>query len=156
MEEKTSRNAAVLPKKRYDRRGGGISGGGWRWRGWRVSYSIYLRALWVCLWRSLGLTERSWGGAVFGCLDARWECCPSLFNVPRPFSLMQSLPSGLFALSTLQEGLDLQSTSPHLLGFVLGLSVFHPSFILFILPPSLHFKQLTPIFFINSSFCTSQ
>lgn len=66
--------------------------------GKKGGYSIYLQALGVCLWRSLGLSERSWGGAVFGCLDARWECCLSLFDVPGPFSLMPSLPSGLFAL----------------------------------------------------------
>lgn len=75
--------------------------------------------------------ELSWGGAVFGWLDARWECCPSLFDVPGPFSLMPSLPSGLFALSTPQKGLDLQSTSLHLLGFVL-LSVCLSSFPFFL------------------------
>lgn len=70
----------------------------WKREGKNGGYSIYLQPPGVCLWRSLVLSERSWGGAVFGWLDARWERCLSLFDVPGPFSLMPSLPSGLFAL----------------------------------------------------------
>lgn len=39
--------------------------------------------------------ELRWGSVW---LDARWEFCLSLSDVPGPFSLMPSLPSGLFAL----------------------------------------------------------
>lgn len=44
---------------------------------------------------SLVREELRWGSVW---LDAQWECCLCLFDVPGPFSLMPSLPSGLFAL----------------------------------------------------------
>lgn len=70
---------AKTPQIETESREKSIQGGG---------YCIY--NLGLCLWRSLGLTESNWGGAVFGCLDARWECCLSLFDVPGPFSSMPS------------------------------------------------------------------
>lgn len=44
---------------------------------------------------SLVREELRWGSVW---LDAQWECCLCLFDVPGPFSLIPSLPSGLFAL----------------------------------------------------------
>lgn len=69
-----------------------------RGEGRRGGYCIPLQALGVYLCRSLGLSERSCGEAALGRLDAQWECCLGLFDVPGPFSLIPSLPSGLFAL----------------------------------------------------------
>ncbi len=40
--------------------------------------------------------ELRWGTVWLA--GSRWECCLSLFDVPGPFCLMPSIPSGLFAL----------------------------------------------------------